>query len=56
MDVGGVGFCGMDWIHLVQVREQWRALVNAAIDIRYWECIECLSDCRRLKKDSVPWS
>jgi hypothetical protein len=26
MDLGGIGFCGMDWIHLAEDRNQWRAL------------------------------
>jgi hypothetical protein len=24
----------MDWIHLVQVRNQWRAIVNTVMDLR----------------------
>jgi hypothetical protein len=29
-----VGRGGMDWIDLAQDRDQWRALVNTAIDLR----------------------
>jgi hypothetical protein len=28
MDLTGIGWGGMDWIDLVQDRDQWRALVN----------------------------
>jgi hypothetical protein len=29
-----IGWCGMDWIHLVQDRDQWRGLVNMVINLR----------------------
>jgi hypothetical protein len=29
-----VGRDGMDWIHLAQDREQWRALVNTVMNLR----------------------
>jgi hypothetical protein len=29
MDLGEVGWYGMDWIDLAQDRDQWRALVKA---------------------------
>jgi hypothetical protein len=28
------GWCGMDWIHVVQDREQWRALVNPVMSLQ----------------------
>jgi hypothetical protein len=31
MDLGEIGWGGMDWINLAQDREQWRALVNTAM-------------------------
>jgi hypothetical protein len=34
MDLRGVGWDGGDWIDLAQDREQWRALVNAVINLR----------------------
>jgi hypothetical protein len=32
MDLSKVGYKGMDWIDLVQNRDRWRALVNAAMN------------------------
>jgi hypothetical protein len=34
MDLREIGWDGMDWIDLVQVRDQWRALVNAVMNLR----------------------
>jgi hypothetical protein len=34
MDLGGIGWDGRDWIKLAQDREQWRALVNMATNLR----------------------
>jgi hypothetical protein len=28
-----IGWNGMDWINLVQVRDQWRALVNTVMNL-----------------------
>jgi hypothetical protein len=34
MDFTKVGWDGMDWIDLAQVRDQWRALVNTVMNLR----------------------
>jgi hypothetical protein len=33
MDLGEIGWDGMDWIHLAEVRDQWRALLNTAVNL-----------------------
>jgi hypothetical protein len=34
MDLREVGWDGMDWMDLAQDRDRWRALVNAAMNLR----------------------
>jgi hypothetical protein len=34
MDLGELGWDGMDWIDLAQDRDQWRAVVNTVMDLR----------------------
>jgi hypothetical protein len=34
MDLGEKGWEGMDWIDLVQDRDQWRALLNTVTNLR----------------------
>jgi hypothetical protein len=49
----------VDWIHVAQDRDKWRALVNTVMNLRapikYWEILEWLSDWRLLKRCSVSW-
>jgi hypothetical protein len=33
MDIRGIGWEGMDWIHLAQDRDQWRAVVNTVMNL-----------------------
>jgi hypothetical protein len=32
MDLGEIGWDGVDWVDLAQDRDQWRALVNTVIN------------------------
>jgi hypothetical protein len=34
MDLEEIGWGGMDWIHLAQDRNQWRALVNTVMNLQ----------------------
>jgi hypothetical protein len=34
MGFGGIGWEGVDWMHLAQDRDQWRAAVNIIMNIR----------------------
>jgi hypothetical protein len=34
MDLWEIGFGGMDWIHLAQDTDRWRALVNTMMNLR----------------------
>jgi hypothetical protein len=34
MDLREVGWGGVDWIHLAEYRECWRALMNAEMELR----------------------
>jgi hypothetical protein len=34
MDLREIGWDGGDWIYLAQDRDQWRALVNAIMNLR----------------------
>jgi hypothetical protein len=35
MDLKEIGWDGMDWIHLAQDRDQWRALVNTVMNLEF---------------------
>jgi hypothetical protein len=34
MDLGEIGWDGVDWIDVAQDRDQWRALVNVVMNLR----------------------
>jgi hypothetical protein len=34
MDLREIGWHGIDWIDLAQIRDQWRTLVNTVINLR----------------------
>jgi hypothetical protein len=34
MDLREIGFGDVDWIHLTQDRDRWRALVNTVMNLR----------------------
>jgi hypothetical protein len=34
IDLGEIGWNGVDWIDLAQERDQWRALVNTVMNLR----------------------
>jgi hypothetical protein len=34
MDLGEIGWGGVEWIFLGEDRDKWRALVNAALNLR----------------------
>jgi hypothetical protein len=35
MDLREIGWGGTDWVDLAQAKDQWRALVNTAMDLRF---------------------
>jgi hypothetical protein len=35
MDLGEIRWRGMDWIDVVQARDQWKALVNTVMNLRF---------------------
>jgi hypothetical protein len=34
MDLREIGWGGVEWIHLAQDRDRWRAVVNAVMNLR----------------------
>jgi hypothetical protein len=58
MDFREIRWDGMDWVDLVQDRDQWRALVNAVMNLRgsvkCWEVLEWLHNWQLLKQGSAP--
>jgi hypothetical protein len=58
MDLGEIGWDGVDWIDVAQDRNQCRSLVNTVMNLRVpikcWEVLEWLLNWRLLKKGSAP--
>jgi hypothetical protein len=40
MDLGEIGWDGMDWIDLAHDRDQWRALVNTVMNFGFHKMLE----------------
>jgi hypothetical protein len=36
MNLREIGWGGVEWIHLAQKRNRWRAFVNAVTNLRFW--------------------
>jgi hypothetical protein len=46
MDLGEIGWDGVDWIALAQDRDKWRVLVNSILNLRVpWNAGKLLSGC-----------
>jgi hypothetical protein len=46
MDLGEIGWYGIDWIYLAQDRDQWMPLANAGMNLRVpYNSGEFLSGC-----------
>jgi hypothetical protein len=59
MDLRAIGWDGMDCIGLAEDRDQWRALMNAVMNLRFpyikrWEVLEWLHNWQLLKKGTAP--
>jgi hypothetical protein len=54
MDLGEIGWDGMDWIDLSQDRDRWRALVNFGFHKMLGLFLEWLRNGQLLKKGSTP--
>jgi hypothetical protein len=50
----------VDWMHLANDKDQWRALVNTVMNFSgYIKCskfLDYLTDYQLLKKDSASWN
>jgi hypothetical protein len=55
MNLKAIRWQGVDWIQLVRDKKRWRALVNTVMNLRLpHKTGNHLSDCKYLKKESVP--
>jgi hypothetical protein len=55
MDLREIGWDSVNWMHVAQDRDQWRALVNT-VSIRCGEFLVQLNECKLLKNDTTPCS
>jgi hypothetical protein len=56
MDLQEVGFGGIGWIHVVQDRDRWWALVNAAMNHRVTKNVgNFLTGCNVRKTNKTKW-
>jgi hypothetical protein len=39
MDLGEIGWGGVDWIGLAQARDKWRAIVKAALNFGFHKMV-----------------
>jgi hypothetical protein len=60
VDIGVIGWSGMNWIDLTQDRDYCRAFMDNGIEpsgsIKCWEVLESLHNSRAFEKGSAPWS
>jgi hypothetical protein len=53
MDLGEIGWGGIEWVNLAQDRKQWKApvkdVMNLSSSIKYWEVVEWLQNWRCLE-------
>jgi hypothetical protein len=57
MGLSEIGMKGVDWIHLIQNQDRWRALVDTVMNLRVsWKAQNSLTSWAELLKDSAPWS
>jgi hypothetical protein len=54
IDLRERGWDGVDWVDLAQDRDQWRALLNTAMNLRVRKVLEWLHNWRLLKNGSAP--
>jgi hypothetical protein len=41
MDLKAVGWKGVDWLHLAQDSDKWRAVVNTTVNLRITRDVGC---------------
>jgi hypothetical protein len=53
MDLKEIGWDFVDWIHVAQDSDEWRALLSTitGLGIPCWEFLKYVSDCELINKD-----